>query len=937
VSVTLGEAQPSLGFRPTYGVADPFALKDPEKRLPSIPLVTKLRHEVADWRARDYDGISQTTRRLLEYWFFEDHLVDGQEFRYYFCQREAIETIIYVYEVLGARRYRDLMERFSITTLYDPTTDRWLRLVSKLATGAGKTKVMSMAVVWSYFHKQFEPASPLAQHFVIVAPNLIVLERLRQDFGDRHIFKTDPLIPPEWAADFDMTVVLQDEAAPETSSGVLYLSNIQRLYEKHEEEPDPADPIASYLGNKPKKDLRSADQGLFERVAAHADLMVLNDEGHHVHDEELRWNQTIDALNTRLKLRGGELAAQLDFTATPKHQNGNLFKEVIIDYPLAQAIEDRIVKRPYLGRLSNAKEGQSPNAAAKYRMWIQAGVRRWRDYVKKTRGTYKPILFIMTESTKAADEVADALQAYDDLKGAVLTIHTNAKGDISERSKELDELRRASREIDAADSPYKAVVSVLMLREGWDVKNVTVIVGLRAYSAAAKILPEQTVGRGLRRVVSPLMHYDEQLDIIGTKAFEDFVLGLEDEGVRFGDVNLDEPPRFETIFVDPDRTANLDIDIPQLSPVLYKSADALSRLTADDVEGPPFPMWALGEAKASEYLRYDILSKELVDKLKMDLRRGSPGDVISFFAEQILKKASFPAQFHLLAPVVKEYVTRRLFLDPVDLDDRAVLDRLTDEEVASALIRRFVDAVNKLGIDSKPAEAESAFRPVSGTPAFQWTGATHAGKKTVFNLVACDSGLEARLAKFLDLAPDVAAYAKNVRQMRFSLDYVSSQGFIRYYYPDFLLRLENGLHYLVETKGAEGVEVALKDARARRWAADVTRLTGQEWRYLKLPQAVFEGSKAREFAELVESADALAASQPELIGSVPDVETGGPVTVTVMTPEIVRAEIERFERQYGIGSNEFLRRFQAGEFDEPEAIDWEWACELADEMGIPHN
>jgi len=183
-----------------------------------------------------------------------------------------------------------------------------------------------------------------------------------------------------------------------------------------------------------------------------------------------------------------------------------------------------------------------------------------------------------------------------------------------------------------------------------------------------------------------------------------------------------------------------------------------------------------------------------------------------------------------------------------------------------------------------------------------------------------------------------AAYAKNARQMRFSLDYVSSQGFIRYYYPDFLVRLSHGVHYLVETKGVESVEVAAKDARAKRWAADVSKLTGVEWRYLKLPQAIFEKSQAKTFAELAEHAQALEPElQAEFLANVPDVETGVTVTYEVMTPEIVRADIERFEKQFGISSSEFLRRFWAGEFDEPEAIDWEWACELADEMGIPRG
>ncbi len=571
-------------------------------------------------------------------------------------------------------------------------------------------------------------------------------------------------------------------------------------------------------------------------------------------------------------------------------------------------------------------------------MWLRAGVRRWRDYVKKVRGTYKPILFVMTENTKAADEVAEELERHDDLKAGILTIHTNRSGEISEKSKELDRLRQASRQIDSADSPYKAVVSVLMLREGWDVNNVTVIVGLRAYSAKAQILPEQTVGRGLRRVVPPQWHYDEQLDVIGTKAFEDFVLNLEQEGVRFGDVNLDEPPKFETTYVDPDRVPAFDVQVPQLSPVLYKSAEALRRMTVDAIEGRPFALGALAHNQVNEYLRYDVLTKELVECLKMEIRRGAPGDVISFFAEQVLRKASFPAQFHLLAPVLKEYVATRLFGETVDPASARVLDRLTDEHVAQALVKRFVDAVNRLGIDTSPAKPEEEFKPMSRTPAYQWTGRTYAGKKTVFNLVACDSGLEMALARFLDLAPDVTAYAKNVRQSRFSIEYLSSQGFIRYYYPDFLVRLATGVYYLVETKGVEDVEVARKDARAHRWAADVTELTGREWRYLKLNQRLFEQSHAQTFADLARQAEALL--PPErgtLIDEKDGMEERGKIDVRVVTAEEVRAELTKYEKKYAMPSSEFLRRFLAGELDEHDMVGWEFYCDVAKEFGIELN
>ena len=111
----------------------------------------------------------------------------------------------------------------------------------------------------------------------------------------------------------------------------------------------------------------------------------------------------------------------------------------------------------------------------------------------------------MTDDTINCDEVASYLETtYPELQNAVLVIHTKNNGEIGEsvtgkKEEELRALRSAANSIDQPDSPYKAIVSVLMLKEGWDVRNVTTIVGLRAFSSQANILPEQTLGRGLRR------------------------------------------------------------------------------------------------------------------------------------------------------------------------------------------------------------------------------------------------------------------------------------------------------------------------------------------------------------------------------------------------------------------------------------------------------
>ena len=102
---------------------NPYAI--PTQHRPTAAyLVSKLRQRVDGWRAQDYPGVSDTTRRLLTYWFFEDHRSpDGKPFGYYFCQREAIETLVYCYEIVKARSFAKLMQDFggSGGVYYDPT------------------------------------------------------------------------------------------------------------------------------------------------------------------------------------------------------------------------------------------------------------------------------------------------------------------------------------------------------------------------------------------------------------------------------------------------------------------------------------------------------------------------------------------------------------------------------------------------------------------------------------------------------------------------------------------------------------------------------------------------------------------------------------------------------------------------------------------------
>jgi type III restriction enzyme len=401
--------------------------------------------------------------------------------------------------------------------MIDPREQARARYVFKMATGSGKTKAMALCIAWSYFHAVQEPDSPMSPHALLVAPNLIVFERLRDDFEDAAIFRRDPIVPPEWLGDFDFKVILQDELTPETTRGVLYLTNVHRLYE--ERQPKPQNPVAALVGPAVKKDIDAVSaEELFERIASHERLLVVNDEAHHVHDKELEWWKTIERLDEACE---EGVVAQLDFSATPKDQQGALFREIVVDYPLAQAVEDGLVKVPVIGEIGGPVELPATNAAERYRQWIEAGVARWRTFkTELSKAGKRPILFLMAEDTQSADEIGDFLRMLPEFKGdRTLVIHTDRRGDI--RKKELEKARQAAREVDSDESTINAIVSVLMLREGWDVRNVCVIVGLRSYTAAARILPEQTLGRGLRRMSPPNSGWDERVVVIEHDAFRD--------------------------------------------------------------------------------------------------------------------------------------------------------------------------------------------------------------------------------------------------------------------------------------------------------------------------------------------------------------------------------------------------------------------------------
>ncbi|TXT26118.1 MAG: type III restriction-modification enzyme helicase subunit [Gallionellaceae bacterium] len=568
-----------------------------EKLLP--PLVAKIRAEVSAWRAAGYAGASDTSRALLNWWFEAEHLVEQADgslspFQYYFAQREAVETVIWLHDVRNVRDKFDLL-RFDAsgavsTNMFD---EDWPRYVVKMATGAGKTKVLSLLMAWSYFHKLYETGSALARNFLLIAPNIIVLDRLRADFDGLRIFFNDPVLPDNghegrnWRDDFQLTLHIQDDVRVVRDTGNLFLTNIHRVYLGDVREPslddeDLRDYFLDPFGPKPVGKTTDSKTDLGEIVREIDELAVFNDEAHHIHDPKMAWFKSIQDIHHRMLQKDGRLALQVDVTATPRHNNGAIFVQTVSDYPLVEAIHQNVVKHPVLpDAASRARlRDNIPSAifTEKYEDYLQLGVEEWRkSYAEHEVLGKKAVLFVMVDDTRNCDEVGEHLQKIcPELEGAVLVIHTKNNGEISEAASgknqdELKLLRKQSNEIDTWHSPFKAIVSVLMLKEGWDVRNVTTIVGLRAYAAQSNILPEQTLGRGLRRMYFG-SDIPETVSVMGTPAFMEFVESIQSEGVSFERVPMGPGTgRKDSLIVEVDTQDTekdidaLDIALPRLT------------------------------------------------------------------------------------------------------------------------------------------------------------------------------------------------------------------------------------------------------------------------------------------------------------------------------------------------------------------------------------
>lgn len=826
-------------------------------------------HAVREWRDAGYPGATDTTRRLLAWWFDTDHEVDGRPFAFYLAQREAVESLIYVYEVARRRNNLELLGAFlanpDVRLLQDGD---FARYAVKMATGSGKTMVMALSVVWSYLNAVNEPdCADYATSFLIIAPNVIVFERLQGDFAGGEVFRKFQMVPPEYVAQWsDVRFFMRGDKADVGSGGAVYLTNVQQLYDapqgnsRRSSGSAPA-AIANLLG--PRASDAPAERDDFDDriVRRSAPVMVINDEAHHTHDEQSTWNKTIRGLQERIG--GKRFMAQLDFSATPRFGGGELFPWVIYDYPLRQAIEDGIVKQPIRGEILDAGEVASDDAAVRYGAYITAAVNRWREYRDKLAPLgKKPVLFVMMERARDADALGAYLEQtypgdFGDDKLQVIHVNESGanKGEISQ--KDLAKARQVVKEIDLPASEINAVVSVMMLREGWDVRNVTVVLGLRPYTSTANILPEQAIGRGLRLMFPGDVGNKERVDVIGTDKFMEFVADLEKlEDIAIETQNINTPIDIVTIHVDSDKKATMDIAIPNISPIYERGQDtregiAKLDIAAIEIDKLPFSLEAPDDDTFT-YLGMDALTYQVeLERIYALPAPNTCGEVISYYASRIGAETNLPSHFDVIAGKVREFFAKRAFGQDVDLEDNELAGALARPAVGLLTVQGFARAIRPLTRQEREPTIAADPSYLSQTEAFPWSRPTCGASKTVFNLVAADNNFEREFALFLEAAPDVVRFAKLPARFGFKIQYIANTGNIRHYYPDFVAVDTGGVHHLIETKGLEDTNVANKDRAAKLWSRNATKLAGTTWRFVKVAQVEFDELAGRTLADIV--------------------------------------------------------------------------------------
>lgn len=907
----------------------------------TLYLAQALQGEVEGWANQGWPGVTQTTYELLSYWFNRD---EEAEERFYNCQRRAIETIIYCHEVLQTRTLLELYERLAPEALlyHAPLKEEvesipFPKYCLKMATGSGKTWVLAALLVWQYFNVlRNERPGDYSYRFLIVAPGRDVLNRLLDSFrgkkdprtGQRDSATSDysrSLFMPEgarWRDQFHVDVLEPEDVRANTTppeGPFAFLTNWQQFRLSS----DKSSLWEQYTGEDVEEQPRGEVIAGF--LSEYPDLVVMNDEAHHVHgkktakNEELVWRRFMNVLYERLserhqKKRG--LFLQIDYSATPFYGSGTrreYFPHIVYDYDLVQAMRDMLVKQLFLEERQSVagekledldfraermegenKRGQVKALSAGQKLLLEIGRRKLEQLALefRERGIQrKPVLMVLAEETEVAELVAQHFATLSDENGQpyderqIMVIHSKLK------EKQLKEARRRLDRIDDDNDPLRVVISVLMLREGFDKTNICVTVVLRA--TEADLLLEQIVGRGLRQMF-PRAKYPEFWDA-KVEAIEDIRRN------RTPSNSLDflfiiEHPRFRAFYEELRRQGYL---IGSGDTSTARSTGDLIPVDAIPIRIPKYdiawPVQVFEQGKLPDLSRIDVSTippyQGDFEQLRQMLRKLAITDVhvetgakartwkldnryfdYSFFLRQAAHAVATQGKTALLtglqaeiAALIDEYVSNYLFGQQIDFgqsENYTVLNfPLVYDHVVNQVRRAILETVES----SRYELRQGAWKRLSDLKRI-----TVREKRSIEtakciyprqNYSATGGGFERDfMLEVLNPSAEVQAFAKLEHKHDLIIYYRDEDGIQRKYEVDFIVRAPEAI-YLVETKGDRDLdkpEVALKARAAQAWCANAFTVLPpndlhqpQQWEYLILSEGLFKENRGLSFGGLV--------------------------------------------------------------------------------------
>lgn len=914
--------------------------------------------------------VTPTTAELLKFWFQQD-FCDLRKLNFHEGQRAAILHIVYAHEVLGARSLRELYEAVAGDAMLDGgvlgevTRDRHNhpKYAAKMATGTGKTWVLNALLVWQYLNKLAAPSDErFTSNFLLVAPGLIVYDRLldsfqgkaidgERDFTSSDIYKQRDLFIPDnhrtsvFGFLKSSIVTKTDIGRKVTGSGMVAVTNWHLLAGQEDpdfvdeddveapgREIDPKAAVESFFPLTPGTaagnaldvlDRRFQRGGPLEALKDLPNLMVFNDEAHHIHEvrkseevTDVEWQKSLlEIASTK-----GAGFIQVDFSATPYNEVGSgrkkgrqYFPHIVVDFDLTSAMRGGLVKalaldkrqdvaslplefraeRDDRGRVTGLSEGQ--------RVMLRAGLRKLQileeQFIDADPDKH-PKLMVICEDTNVTPYVVEFLQSTGLSQDDILRVDSGRKQELS--AKDWEPIRERLFDVDRHKQP-KVIVSVLMLREGFDVNNICVVVPLR--SSEASILLEQTVGRGLRL----MWRGNEEIDELKRETRER--IARREEPTNYFDVLfIVEHPAFSQFYEDllggdligqvsddsdsTDATGDLEHVDLRLGyqaydfevPLIIRDADEeLKQPSVDPMALPTSKYqvdWLIRQiGQGDRFVSHDAQTGTQYGDYRVDggiLTATGYNDYLSRMTTRIAEAlgrnltssagkykeiSHYPilqAYKPLLTGWIDTYIRRRMFkqeFDPLEGENWRVL--LLDD-VAHEIAGVFATKLTQAQETQSVTEAIVQHRLLSEVKTIPVRASSAVDvKKCIYPKLPIPSkggGLERRFIQWADQDTRVEAILK-VHEYRHDFlrrPYLKADGMPAQYSPDFLVRTDTDV-YVVETKAQSALSdenVKRKQRAALAWCEQLNHLPGHlrldlQWNYVLLGETIIRDWEAK--------------------------------------------------------------------------------------------